>query len=124
MHPHERVLMNASAKDLATYIPIGLPSSLVLGRIATPWSAVDLSAAEGSPPSSIRLSWHLQPLQPAPTTRGRRPTGGMRTGSPRRSSPGCAPGLDPDGEIRELRALLSRVSRGGGRAAARRGFRS
>src|SRR6059036_1557578 len=39
-----------------TYIPIGLPSSLVLGRIATPWSAVDLTAAEGSPPSSIRLS--------------------------------------------------------------------
>jgi len=25
-----------------------------LGRNATPWSAVDLTAAEGSPPSSIR----------------------------------------------------------------------
>src|SRR5206468_10975062 len=38
-----------------TYDSIGLPSSLSLGRIATPWSAVDLTAVEGSPPSSIRL---------------------------------------------------------------------
>src|SRR2546422_763230 len=39
-----------------TYDSIGLPSSLRLGRIATPWLAVDLTAAEGSPPSSIRFS--------------------------------------------------------------------
>src|SRR5437016_7832839 len=38
-----------------TYDSIGLPSSLSLGRIATPWLAVDLTAAEGSPPSSIRV---------------------------------------------------------------------
>src|SRR5439155_12061058 len=38
-----------------TYDSIGLPSSLRWGRIATPWLAVDLTAAEGSPPSSIRF---------------------------------------------------------------------
>src|SRR5262245_36309559 len=54
-----------------TYASIGLPSSVRLGRNATPWSAVDLTAAEGSPPSSIRdrglgqrqkpRSWRLLP---------------------------------------------------------------
>src|SRR5262249_51746161 len=37
-----------------TSASIGLPSSLRLGRNATPWSAVDLTAAEGGPPSSLR----------------------------------------------------------------------
>src|SRR5438552_5021320 len=47
-----------------TYDSIGLPSSLSLGRIATPWLAVDLTAAEGSPPSWIRYRGFrkLEPL--------------------------------------------------------------
>src|SRR5437667_11586019 len=58
-----------------TYDSIGLPSSLSLGRIATPWSAVDLTAAEGSPPSSIRFWNGLSgPTRRAPGPRSPRPS--------------------------------------------------
>src|SRR5262249_2264471 len=59
-----------------TYASIGLPSSLRLGRNATPWSAVDLTAAEGSPPSSLRDGG----VMPSPLMSGS--WGGDTTSSP------------------------------------------
>src|SRR2546428_12129463 len=109
MHPHERVLMNASAKDLATYIPIGLPSSLYWGALrprGRPWTFPRRRAARLHRYGCRGIYSPYSPLlQPAEDDR-RAGCVLDRLGS----SPGCAPGLDPDGEIRELRAVLGRVS--------------